>query len=635
MCPSLSSLALERFGVRRTQHRNSAWFNDQPRIGAERSGKLETDGTMELGTMIIGHHASGSSEMVDLPVTKISTGIAGFDEVTEGGLPENRLTSVVGGPGAGKTVFALQMLVNRFRNNGEYGIFVAFEEPVVSVVRNAAPFGWNLASISGSGVRFLDASISGDADLGGAFDLGGLLANLSRLAAESGARNIVFDGVDMLLSALQNEYLERKELARLASWVHHSALTAVITAKYHGVRDRDQLRSDFLQYMTDCVVQLSGAWTETTSSRSLRVIKYRGSGFAANPVPLVIGPMGIDVVSFKGTRLNYPTFTNRISSGIERLDLLLGGGYLCGSSILISGSPGTSKTSLAACFVAAACDRGEKAMFVSFDESAAQVIANMQSIGLNLFSHSEAGNIVMLSLMSTGRSPEEHFVFIRNHLQTHKPECLVIDPLSSLLKAAYPFAGQICESLIAEAKSRCITVLCTSLLDDVSGELELSSSKVSTIADTWIHVSNVAHDGERNRALTIIKSRGVGHSNQVRELILTNLGIDLVDVYVAEGEVLMGSARGQKEADEREKILRETMVYQQTRMNLDQDMAVLQAQAERLGSEIARKAKERAFLDDTEAQRVQRQELAVATRVSSRQAIAGPGNFGKTIPGRK
>ncbi len=585
--------------------------------------------------MIIGQHENGWSEMVDLPVTKISTGIAGFDEITDGGLPENRLTAVVGGPGAGKTVFALQMLVNRSRNHGECGIFVAFEEPVVSVIRNTASFGWNLPAISGGGVRFLDANLPSEAELGGAFDLTGLLANLTRLAAETGARNIVFDGIDMLLSGLQNEYLERKELARLASWARHSAATAVITAKYFGVRDRDQLRSDFLQYMTDCVIQLSGAWTETTSSRSLRVIKYRGSGFAANPVPLVIGTSGIDVVSFKGTRLDYPTFTNRVSSGIERLDLLLGGGYLCGSSILISGSPGTSKTSLAACFVAAACTRGEKAMFVSFDESAAQVIANMQSIGLDLSGPSEAGAVVMLSLMSTGRSPEEHFVAIRDHLRTHEPQCLVIDPLSSLLKSAYPFTGQICESLIGEAKSRGITVLCTSLLDDVSGELELSSSKVSTIADTWIHVSNVAHDGERNRALTIIKSRGVGHSNQVRELILNNSGIDLADVYVAEGEVLMGSARGQKEAAEREKTSRETMVYQQTRMNLDQDLAVLQAQAERLGSEIARKARERAFLDDCEAQRVQRQEFTVAARVSSRQAVASPGNFGKTIPGRK
>jgi circadian clock protein KaiC len=613
------------------------WLNDWPReyrarVGAERPA---TKDALEDSAMIDGQRESSSSEMTDLPITKIATGITGFDEVTGGGLPEKRLTAVVGGPGAGKTVFALQMLVNRFRNNGECGIFVAFEEPVVSVIRNTASFGWNLPSIAGSGIRFLNANLPSDVELGGAFDLSGLLANLTQLTEQCGARNIVFDCIDMVLSALQSEYLERKELARLGTWAHLSGVTAVITAKYFASRDRDQLRSDFLQYMTDCVIELSGAWTETTSSRSLRVIKYRGSGFAANPVPLVIGPAGIDVVSFKGTRLDYPTFTTRVSSGIERLDTLLGGGYLCGSSILISGSPGTSKTSLAACFASGACDRGDRAMFVSFDESANQVIANMHSIGLDLSKHCESGALVMLSLMSAGRSPEEHFVTIRDHLDKAAPQCLVVDPLSSLLKASYPFTGRICESLIGEAKSRGVTVLCTSLLDDLSGELELSSSKVSTIADTWIHVSNVAHDGERNRALTIIKSRGVGHSNQVREVILTNEGIDLVDVYVAEGEVLMGSARGQKEAAEQDKLSRELRVYQQTRMTLDQDVAELQAQAERLAGEISRKAKEMAFLDEIEVQRIQRQEHSAKARYLGRQASVNPGNFGKTIPSRK
>ena len=586
---------------------------------------------MPQNPFFVEHDESYLSELVDLPIKKIETGIAGFDDITSGGLPENRLTALVGGPGAGKTVFALQILLNRFRNHRERGIFIAFEEPVVSVTRNTASFGWNLSGLPLGSLRFIDARMPSDAELGGIFDLSGLLAAVSHLTAESGARTVVFDGIDMLLSNLQSAYLERKELARLGTWVYQSGVSAIITTKSFGVHDRDQLRSDFLQYMTDCVIQLSGAWTETTSSRSLRVIKYRGSGFAANPVPMIIGSSGIDIVSFKGARLDYPTFIDRVPSGVSRLDLLLGGGYLRGSSILISGSPGTSKTSLAASFIAAACERGETAVFVSFDESAAQVIANMQSIGLELSSHFATGRLVMLSLMSTGRSPEEHFVAIRASLETHKPQCLVVDPLSSLLKASYPFTGQICESLIGEAKSRGVTLLCTSLLDDVSGELELSSSKVSTIADTWIHVSNVAHDGERNRALTIIKSRGVGHSNQVRELIITNSGIELVDVYVAEGEVLMGSARGQKEAAEREKTSRDSLVYQQARLNLDQDMASLKAQLDRISGEMARKAQEIGFLDRTEIERIERHESSTAARISGRQAIASAGNFGKTI----
>ncbi len=575
---------------------------------------------MEHGTTIVEYHESFLSETLDLPVAKISTGIIGFDEITHGGLPENRLSAIIGGPGAGKTVFALQMLVNRFRNKGERGIFVAFEEPVLSVTRNTASFRWNVREIAGSSLRFIDAKMPSDAVLGGTFDLSGLLASLSRLVVESGARNIVFDGIDLLLSSLQDEYLERKELLRLGDWVNQTEVSAVITAKSFGVRDRDQLRSDFLQYITDCVIQLSGTWTETTSSRSLRVIKYRGSSFAANPVPMVIGATGIDVVSFRGTRLDYPSFSDRMHSGIARLDALLGGGYLRSSSILISGSPGTGKTSLGASFIRAACERGEKALFVSFDESAAQVITNMGSIGLDLSSHFEAGGLVLLSLMSSGRSPEEHFVVIRDYLQTHKPQCLVIDPLSSLLTSAYPFTGQICESLIGEAKSFGVTILCTSLLDDVSGELKLSSSKVSTIADTWIHVSNVARDGERNRALTIIKSRGVGHSNQVRELVITNSGIDLADVYVAEGEVLMGSARSQKEAAEREQASLDTLAYKRARLSLEQEMAALQAQLDKVSGEMARKAQEIDLFDGNEVKRVERQASWAALRIGGRQA---------------
>ena len=280
------------------------------------------------------------------PVAKNATGIAGFDEITGGGLPRNRLTAIVGGAGAGKTVFALQTIVNRLRNAGEPGIFVAFEEPVVRVRQNIASFDWNLADVSGNALRFLDANIPVDAVLGGAFDLSGLLSGLSLLKAETVATNIVFDGIDMLLSNLQDEHLERRELARLNEWVNDSEMSALITVKSFGTSERDRLRSDYVQFMTDCVVHLDTAWSATTTSRSLKIVKYRGSGFAANPVPVVIGPSGLDVVAFKGIRLNYPTFTERVSSGVARLDTLLTGGYLRGSSILISGSPGTSKTSL-------------------------------------------------------------------------------------------------------------------------------------------------------------------------------------------------------------------------------------------------------------------------------------------------
>ncbi len=560
------------------------------------------------------------SEVDSRPVTKSPTGIRGFDEITGGGLPAGRLTAIIGCPGAGKTVFGLQTIVNRLRHAGEPGIFVAFEEPVLSVKQNVASFDWNLADVPSNALQFLDAKIPVDAVLGGDFDMSGLLSSLSELRAETGAQNVVFDGIDMLLSNLPDARLERRELARLNEWVNDSMMSALITVKSFGAGDGDLSRSDFLQFMTDCVVQLDAAWTATTASRSLRIVKYRGSGFAANPVPLVIGPSGMDVVAFKGTRLNYPTLTERVSSGVPGLDDLLTGGYLRGSSVLISGSPGTSKTSLAASFLAASCARAEKALFVSFDESADQIVANMRSIGIDLATHIETGHLAMCSLISSGRSPEEHFVSIQNQLRAHDPKFLVIDPLSSLLTAQYPFTGLICESLINEAKLRSITVLCTSLLDHATGDLELSASKVSTIADTWIHVTYQAQDGERNRALTIIKSRGTGHSNQVRELVLSHSGIELVDVYVAEGEVLMGSARTQKEQAEHEKRSRDNLAYNRARMNLAQDVAGLETQMAAVSAELNRKRQEAVFLKASETDRVDRQEEAAAARVGGRQA---------------
>ncbi len=568
-------------------------------------------------------------------VAKSATGILGFDEITGGGLPQNRLTAIVGGAGAGKTVFALQTMVNRLRNSGEPGIFVAFEEPVVMVRQNIASFDWNLADVSKNALRLVDAKIPVDTVLGGAFDLSGLLSSFTLLKAETGARNIVFDGIDMLLSNLQDEHLERRELLRLNEWVHDSMISALITVKSFGTSDRDRLRSDYLQFMTDCVVQFDTAGSATTTSRSLRIVKYRGSGFAANPVPLVIGSSGLDVVAFKGIRLNYPTFTERVSSGIPALDTLLTGGYLRGSSILISGSPGTSKTSLGASFLAACCARGEKALFVSFDESADQIVANMRSVGIDLAAHIKAGHLAMVSLISSARSPEEHFVLLQNQLLRHKPKFLVIDPLSALLTADYPFTDLICESLVNEVKLRGITVLCTSLLANVTGDRELSASKISTIADTWIHVSYLAQDGERNRALTIIKSRGTGHSHQVRELVLSQSGIDLVNVYVAEGEVLMGSARIQKEETEHENRTRDTLAYHRTRMKLDQDVAGLQTQMAAVRSELDLKRQEVVFLETSESDRIERQKAADAARIGGRQAGPAPSQPGNAASRRR
>jgi circadian clock protein KaiC len=305
---------------------------------------------------------------------------------------------------------------------------------------------------------------------------------------------------------------------------------------------------------------------------------------------------------------------------VTRLDALLNGGYLRGSSVLISGAPGTSKTSLGASFVSAACARGEKALLVSFDESGSQIVANMRSIGIDLKPYIAAGALTVESLLSRGRSPEEHYVTIGGLLELHRPNCLVIDPISSLLKADYPFSGMICESLLDKARSLGITVLCTSLLDQVGSSKELSISQVSEIADTWILVSYIAHDGERNRAITIIKSRGTDHSNQVRELVLSQSGVDLVDVYVAEGEVLMGSARAQKEAEADRLLVLADLDAKRRRLNLDREVAELKALLQTATEQLEWKEQEAEFLNVSEIARLEMGRAAAIHRLDLRRS---------------
>jgi circadian clock protein KaiC len=554
------------------------------------------------------------------PVAKKITGIRGFDEITGGGLPENRLTAIVGSAGAGKTVFALQTMVNRLKILGEACIFVTFEEPISRMRINAASFDWDFGALDEEQFRFVDARIPEDVIVSGAFDLSGLLAGLQALKEETGATNIVFDAIDMLLSNLQDERLERQELTRLDAWIRESGMSALITVKSFGMGDRDQLRSDFLQYMSDCLIILAGTVTETASSRTLRVAKYRGSGFSANPAPVVLSRSGFEVIMLAGERSDYPTFTDRVSSGVPRLDALLNGGYLRGSSTLISGSPGTSKTSLGACFVAAACARGEKALFVSFEQSGGQIVSNMNSIGIDLAPFIASGLLVFESLLSSGRSPEEHFVTIRRLLDHHAPNCLVIDPISSLLKADYPFSSMICENLLDHAKAKGITFLCSSLLGQTAGSTELSVSQISTIADTWIHVSYIAREGERNRTLTIVKSRGTDHSNQVRELILSRSGVDLVDVYVAEGEVLMGSARAQKESEAKRLKVLEEIEAKRRGLVLERELTELRARVEAATLELGWKQQEAELRGVLESERLTMQRDAATQRLDLRRS---------------
>ena len=484
---------------------------------------------------------------------KMPTGVEGFDEITGGGLPRNRTSLVIGGTGTGKTVFVAQMLVNGVRLWSEPGIFVAFEENSRQIIANVASFGWDLATLEKEGsIFFLDAHLSPDDMPSGKFDLIGLLASLKAKADEMGAKRIVFDSLDVLLTLLNDPIVERQEVHRLHEWLSQVGLTGIITVRIDASDPLLSLHYGFMQFMADCVVLLNHRLDERVSLRDLRIVKYRGSSFKENEFPLVIAPQGIEVTSFGLRESEVEASHERVSSGIERLDTMLGGGYFRGASVLITGAPGTAKSTLSAAFAQAACRRGEKTLYVSFDERTGEIVRNMSSVGVHLGTHIESGVLKIYSEPSEARSAEEHLANIKKLLREQKPRCLVIDPLTAMVKAGGRTAALgVAMELLRSAKADAMTVVLTGLMEGADPNLvEASKIAVSRVADTWIHVSFVAQGGERNRALTIVKSRGTKHSNQVRELILSDQGTTLTDVYTAGGVVLMGSARWEKERAE-------------------------------------------------------------------------------------
>jgi circadian clock protein KaiC len=478
---------------------------------------------------------------------KMPTGIQGFDEITSGGLPVGRTTLVAGGAGSGKTVFALQAVVNGARQRRESAIFVAFEEATSQIIANAATFGWDLPELEMKKLFFLDARLAPEVVKAGEFDLLGMLGLLEVKAKEIHAKQVVFDGIDVLLSLLDDPVAEQRELYRIREWLSRTGLTGIITQKIDGAEGK---RHSFLQFMVDCVLILRHEVVNGSAFRNLRVMKYRGSGFAGDEFPITLTSQGFQLTNRGPTELKYTVTDERISSGLLRLDHMLHGGYHRGSNILISGAPGTAKSTLSGLFAAAACKRGERTLYVSFDEGADQIVRNLRSVGIHLDKHQRSGLLKMYSTRTRGPNIEDQFGDLRAMVREHRPTCLVIDPLSALsTKLTHLASADSAQQFLDFLKVEGITVVNTSLMDGLSTD-EATATGISTIADTWIHVSYVVQDGERNRALTIVKSRGTGHSNQVRELTLSNEGVSLTDVFVAQGKALMGVARWEWEQEE-------------------------------------------------------------------------------------
>jgi circadian clock protein KaiC len=516
---------------------------------------------------------------------KALTGIKGFDEITNGGLPQGRPTLVTGAAGSGKTMFGIEFLVRGARDYGEPGVLLAFEEAQDDLVTNVASLGFDLEQLEADGLLAIDAFRLDPAEIieTGSFDLEGLFIRL-QLAVESvGAKRVVLDTIELLFSALPNEAIIRGELGRLFRWLKERDLTVVIT----GERGKlgNLTRFGIEEYVSDCVVTLDHRVDDEISTRRLRVVKYRGSLHGTNEYPFLITEQGLVVIPITSVGLTYNASEERVASGIPRLDEMLAGGVYRGSSVMISGTAGTGKTSIGALMADASCARGEKALFFSFEESPQQLVRNMRSIGIDLQRWIDVGLLQVSAIRPTAFGFEEHLAMLHRLLDEHEPELVVLDAVASLTHAG---ARSDTTSAISRdldlLKGRGITTVMTTL---THGESQESSEvDVSSLVDTWLLLRNQESNGERNRLLFVIKSRGTAHSNQVREFVLTDDGAALLDVYVGPNGVLTGSERVEQIGQERLAQAARADETERRRQDLAQRSAAIRAQMAALQAQL-------------------------------------------------
>jgi circadian clock protein KaiC len=483
---------------------------------------------------------------------KALTGIKGLDEVTNGGLPSGRPTLVSGGAGSGKTLLGLEFLVRGATQYGESGVFISFEETLPDLAKNAASLGFDLNRLVAAKKLFLDHVNISRSEIAetGEYDLDGLFIRIADAVQRVGAKRIVLDTIEALFGELPNPGILRAEIRRLFAWLKQKGLTTVITAE----RDRpDKLtRHGIEEFVSDCVIVLDHRIREEISTRRLRVVKYRGSTHGTNEYPFLIDEHGISVLPISSLGLDHPAPAVRISTGIDRLDGMMGGkGFYRGSSILMSGTAGTGKTSVAAHFVDAACRRGERCLYFAFEESPKQIVRNMRSIGIDLEPWVRKGLLRFHAARPTYAGIEEVLLVTHKHIASFQPSVVVVDPMTNLLTVStLNEVRSMLTRLVDFLKTQGITAVFTSLTL-AGGSLEANEADVSSLMDTWLLLKTIEVGGERNRALYVLKSRGMEHSNQIREFVLTNDGLRLLDVYLGPEGVLTGSARVSQEGREK------------------------------------------------------------------------------------
>jgi circadian clock protein KaiC len=489
-----------------------------------------------------------SREFPQLP--KARTGIAGFDEITKGGVPQGRPTIVCGGPGCGKTMFAVEFLVRGATEFGEPGVLMTFEETAAEMNKNVKSLGFDLDDLAARKKLVMDYVRIEPAEIQetGAYDLEGLFIRLQYAVDKIGAKRVVLDTLEAVFSGFSNQGLLRAEIRRLFCWLKDRGLTTVVTAERS---DGTLTRYGLEEYVSDCVLFLDQRVNEQVSTRRMRVIKYRGSSHGANEYPFLIDEQGFSVLPSTSMGLDHAVSSQRISSGVKELDEMLEGkGYFRGSSILVSGTAGTGKSSLGAHLAEQTCKEGKRCLHIAFEESPAQTMRNMRSIGINLAPYVKKGLLRLEAWRPTQGGLEMHLLRIHKLVERHKPDVVIVDPISNLNAGNTGEVHAMLMRLMDFLKTKNITAFLTALTQGGQA-LERTEVQISSLSDTWLLVRDLELNGERNRCLYVLKSRGMANSNQVREFVMTKNGIRLLPVYVGGGPVLTGSARLSQEAREK------------------------------------------------------------------------------------
>jgi circadian clock protein KaiC len=528
------------------------------------------------------------------PLEKSPTGIYGLDEITEGGLPKGRPTLICGSAGCGKTLMAMQFLIKGITDYNEPGVFMSFEEPTEDLAKNVLSLGFDIKKLSDDKLLKVDHVVVERSEIEetGEYDLEGLFIRLDYAINSIGAKRVVLDTVESLFAGLTNASVLRAELRRLFHWLKDKGVTAIIT----GERGESTLtRQGLEEYVSDCVILLDFRVIDQISTRRLRIVKYRGSTHGTNEYPFLIDENGISVLPITSLKLDHKVSNHVVSTGIKGLDGMFSrGGYYQGSSILISGTAGTAKTTLASYFASETCKQKGKALYFAFEESPNQLIRNMKSVGIDLQSYVDKGTLQIHSSRPSLYGLEMHLLFLNKLVKEFKPTAVIIDPISNLISV-----GSLSEvrsflvRLIDLLKVNNITALFTSLTQqNISSTNELTEESVSSLVDTWITVRDVEGIGERNRGLYILKARGMGHSNQVREFVITDHGVELLEFEVGPEGMLTGSARGKYQQNQSVQKLKKQKELESRDREIERKRKILEANIQAMQTEFESVAEE-------------------------------------------